>query len=169
MASHLEIHTTWGRVAVALAGGRVTACRLPRAPARPAADPEITAVESRIEPEDRAAAAQAEGFIRALFAGRAAALPPLAGGGGGAFFRKAWAAMGRIPRGSVMGYAELARRAGSPRAVRAAGQACAGNPLPLFVPCHRIVAASGRLGGFTGGLAWKRFLLRREGAPGADV
>ena len=167
MASHLEIHTTWGCIAVALAAGRVTSCRLPRAPARPAGDPEITAVESRVAREDRAAAAQAERFVRALLAGRAAAQPPLAAAAGGPFFRKAWAALSRLPRGKVIGYAELARRAGSPRAVRAAGQACAGNPLPLFVPCHRVVAAAGRLGGFTGGLAWKRFLLRREGAPGA--
>ena len=81
-----------------------------------------------------------------------------------AFQRAIWRAMQRIPRGRTMTYAELARRAGRPRASRAAGGACGANPLPLFVPCHRIVATGGGLGGFSGGLAWKVHLLRVEGA-----
>ena len=55
------------------------------------------------------------------------------------------------------------RQAGRPKAVRATGGACGANPLPLFVPCHRVVAAGGRLGGFSSGRAWKIHLLSREG------
>jgi methylated-DNA-[protein]-cysteine S-methyltransferase len=70
---------------------------------------------------------------------------------------------GRIRPGEVRTYGELARAAGRPGAARAVGQVMAKNPLPLVIPCHRVVGAGGRLGGYTGGLAWKEFLLAREG------
>lgn len=85
---------------------------------------------------------------------------------GGPFQAAAWEAMRAIPLGHVVTYAELAERAGSPRASRASGSACGANPVPLFVPCHRVVAASGGLGGFGGGLEMKRALLRLEGVEG---
>lgn len=85
-------------------------------------------------------------------------------GGVPAFRRAVWRALRALPRGRTATYGELARRAGNPRAARAAGTACGANPLPLFVPCHRAVAAGGRLGGFSSGLAWKRLLLSGEGA-----
>jgi O-6-methylguanine DNA methyltransferase len=69
-----------------------------------------------------------------------------------------------IPRGTTVTYGELARRVDVPRAARAVGTACSANPLPLFVPCHRVVAAHGALGGFSAGLAWKKFLLAKERA-----
>ncbi|MCZ7591982.1 MAG: MGMT family protein [Kiritimatiellae bacterium] len=69
-----------------------------------------------------------------------------------------------IPAGKTLTYHELAKYAGSADAVRAAGQACARNPLPLFTPCHRVLASDGGLGGFSSGLAWKRHLLRVEAA-----
>jgi methylated-DNA-[protein]-cysteine S-methyltransferase len=56
----------------------------------------------------------------------------------------------------------LARRIKNPKAARAVGAACGANPVPLFVPCHRVVAGNGGLGGFTGGLAIKKALLRAE-------
>ena len=74
-----------------------------------------------------------------------------------------WRAISRIPAGKVISYAELARGAGRPRAIRAAAQACGANPVPLLVPCHRVVASDGSLGGFGGGLPLKRKLLAREG------
>lgn len=77
------------------------------------------------------------------------------------FIRRALTALRRVPRGRTIGYGELARRAGSPGAARAAGSACARNPIPLWIPCHRVVAATG-LGGFSGGLDIKRALLRLE-------
>jgi methylated-DNA-[protein]-cysteine S-methyltransferase len=69
----------------------------------------------------------------------------------------------KVPYGKTVTYGELARRAGSPRAFRAVGNAMASNDLPLIIPCHRVVATQG-LGGFGGGLRLKRDLLRLEGA-----
>jgi O-6-methylguanine DNA methyltransferase len=70
----------------------------------------------------------------------------------------------RSPRGRTATYSDLARRADHLRAVCAVGSACGANPLPLFVPCHRVVAVCGRLGGFSSGWAWKVHLLLVEGA-----
>ena len=78
------------------------------------------------------------------------------------FFLRAWKALYTIPYGEARTYGQLAKAAGSPKAVRAAGQACAANPIMLFIPCHRVVAVSG-IGGFGGGLEWKKRLLALEG------
>ncbi len=72
-------------------------------------------------------------------------------------------ATARIPFGSVSSYREVAAEAGSPNAYRAAGNALGSNPMPIVVPCHRVLHAGGGLGGYTGGLDRKRFLLRLEG------
>jgi methylated-DNA-[protein]-cysteine S-methyltransferase len=78
-------------------------------------------------------------------------------------FRQAVArALRRVPFGRTVTYGELARRAGRPGAARAVGGAMASNPVPILVPCHRVVAVNG-LGGFGGGLALKRRLLEMEG------
>jgi methylated-DNA-[protein]-cysteine S-methyltransferase len=69
----------------------------------------------------------------------------------------------RIGFGKTSTYAEVAGRAGSPRAVRAAGNALGANPIPVVVPCHRVLRTGGALGGYTGGVARKEFLLRLEG------
>jgi methylated-DNA-[protein]-cysteine S-methyltransferase len=69
-----------------------------------------------------------------------------------------------IPYGSTESYAEVATAAGSPRAVRAVGSACATNPLPIVVPCHRVVRSDGSLGGYLGGLPAKETLLHLEAA-----
>ena len=82
---------------------------------------------------------------------------------GTAFQKSVWEADRRIPYGQTRTYAEVARAIGKPRAVRAVGGANGKNPVPLLVPCHRIVARDG-LGGFTGGLHHKRRLLALEGA-----
>jgi methylated-DNA-[protein]-cysteine S-methyltransferase len=79
------------------------------------------------------------------------------------FFRKVLQQTARIGYGSVGTYAEMARRAGSPRAVRAAGNALGSNPIPVVVPCHRVLRTGGGLGGYTGGLERKEFLLQLEG------
>ena len=72
-------------------------------------------------------------------------------------------AAARIPFGSVSSYREVAAEAGSPNAYRAAGNALGSNPIPIVVPCHRVLHAGGGLGGYTGGLERKRFLLQLEG------
>jgi methylated-DNA-[protein]-cysteine S-methyltransferase len=69
----------------------------------------------------------------------------------------------RIPFGELRSYAEVATGAGSPRAVRAAGNSLGANPMPVVVPCHRVVRTGGALGGYTGGIERKEFLLQLEG------
>jgi methylated-DNA-[protein]-cysteine S-methyltransferase len=70
----------------------------------------------------------------------------------------------RIPYGKTRSYKEMAERAGSPRAVRAAGSALGSNPIPIVVPCHRVLRTGGALGGYGGGLELKQALLELEGA-----
>jgi O-6-methylguanine DNA methyltransferase len=78
------------------------------------------------------------------------------------FFIRVWKAMYAIPFGEVRTYGQIAAAAGRESAVRAAGQACGANPIVLFIPCHRVVAANGP-GGFGSGLEWKAKLLALEG------
>lgn len=75
-----------------------------------------------------------------------------------------WAELRALPAGTTISYTELARRAGSPHAVRAAGAACAANLIALVVPCHRVLGGDGSLRGYYYGLARKAWLLRHEGA-----
>jgi methylated-DNA-[protein]-cysteine S-methyltransferase len=79
------------------------------------------------------------------------------------FRRKVLRAIARIPYGQTRSYTQMATRAGNERAVRAAGTACGTNPLPLVVPCHRVLRSGGALGGYGGGLPMKEGLLRLEG------
>ena len=74
-----------------------------------------------------------------------------------------WENILAIPSGETISYAELAKRAGRPRAVRAAGTACGANPVTVLVPCHRVLASNGGLGGFGGRLSTKKKLLKAEG------
>ena len=80
------------------------------------------------------------------------------------FGRRVLRATARIPFGKVLTYADVAAKAGSPRAYRAAGNALGSNRMPIVVPCHRVVASGGKLGGYTGGIERKEFLLGLEGA-----
>lgn len=79
------------------------------------------------------------------------------------FQRRVWTALRRIPRGDVRSYASVASDVGSPRGMRAVGAANGRNPIAIVVPCHRVVEAGYRIGGYTGGLHLKRFLLELEG------
>jgi len=101
--------------------------------------------------------------LKAVLAGRhPETLPPLDLSSGTAFQQRVWAELRRITPGQTRSYGEVARAIGQPKAARAVGAACGANPIPILVPCHRVLAASGRLGGFSGGLPWKRLLLARE-------
>jgi O-6-methylguanine DNA methyltransferase len=82
---------------------------------------------------------------------------------GSLFQMQVWSALRRIPVGKVATYGDIAAHIGRPRSARAVGQACGSNPIVLFVPCHRVVAANGGLGGFGSGLDTKEALLRHEG------
>lgn len=80
------------------------------------------------------------------------------------FSQNAWKAMRKVTSGKTISYADLAKRSGSPEAVRAAGSACARNLIAVIVPCHRIVKTGGALGNYAYGLPAKEWLLQHEGA-----
>lgn len=161
-SSHAVIETTWGPIRLLARDGLLVSCELPVLSQASGRSLVVGSISQRVESaSDRAVLALAIPFVKAALRGRPASLPALAECPA-PFFRRCRAVMQAIPAGKTIGYAELARRAGSPDAVRAAGQACARNPLPLFVPCHRILGAGNRLGGFSSGLPWKEYLLEIE-------
>jgi len=142
--------TAHGVVRVVLPGDAKALAEVASRPA-PAADPASEAVADRAE---RELAEYLAGRRRTFAVG--VCLDALS-----AFRRAVSRALRRVPYGRTVTYGELARRAGRPDAARAVGQAMARNPVPILVPCHRVVAADG-LGGFGGGLALKRRLLALE-------
>ena len=89
-------------------------------------------------------------------------LPPLDLSRGTPFQQMVWRALIEIPAGKTRSYGEIAAAVGEPGAARAVGAACGANPIPVLVPCHRVLAAHKKLGGFSAGLKWKRLLLERE-------
>ena len=155
--SHDLFETPWGWVGVAFSPRGLRRLILPR-PGRAAAARALGlpphAVLTPWEALDRG--------LQAFFLGSGPCpsvptdLPGL-----GDFTRRVLGAASGIPAGTTVTYGELARRAGSPRASRAAGQVMARNPVPLVIPCHRVVAAAGP-GGYAGGLALKARLLALE-------
>jgi len=111
---------------------------------------------------DDGALAEAIAQLRSYFAGerREFTLPLRAGGT--PFQERVWDALRQVPFGATISYGELARRIGQPLAARAVGAANGANPLPIVVPCHRVIGADHSLTGFGGGLETKRFLLAHE-------
>jgi methylated-DNA-[protein]-cysteine S-methyltransferase len=81
---------------------------------------------------------------------------------GTAFQQAVWEVLAEVPWGGTTTYGELARAIGRPGAARAVGAACGANPVPLVVPCHRVLCADGRLGGWSGPAGWKPRLLKME-------
>lgn len=148
-----EIATTWGPVRIEISEGLVTRCTLPLLEVQPGVPFAV-----RSKPRDAAGR-----FIAAALSGRAAAPPPLRFPEGTAFQQRVWRAVARIPFGTTRTYGAIARAIGQPAACRAAANACGRNPLPLFIPCHRVVAADGSGGGYSAGRPWKQLLLRVEG------
>lgn len=107
--------------------------------------------------------------LATYFAGEPVAFDLPLAPGGTPFQREVWAKLQRIPAGETITYAELAARVGRPRAHRAVGAANGRNPLPIIVPCHRVIGSDGRLTGFAGGLEAKRWLLGLEKAAAATA
>lgn len=105
---------------------------------------------------------QAEKELEEYFAGRRIHFSVPLSMHGTAFQLRVWQALMQIPYGAVVSYGELARKLGKPQACRAVGMANHANPLPILVPCHRVVGADGKLTGYRGGLEIKRFLLNLE-------
>jgi methylated-DNA-[protein]-cysteine S-methyltransferase len=101
--------------------------------------------------------------VRQAAAGRAFDAVPMDISCLGGFHRKVLKALQQVPRGEVRNYAWLARRVGNPKAARAVGNAMARNPIPILIPCHRVVPSTGGTGNYGLGKEMKRDLLRREG------
>ncbi len=101
--------------------------------------------------------------LTAYFAGKLRSFDLALAPEGTAFRQRVWTALREIPLGRAMSYAELAQSIGAPKAVRAVGAANGANPIPIVIPCHRLVGSSGDLTDFGGGLAAKAALLRLEG------
>jgi len=97
------------------------------------------------------------------FAGRLTKFSTPLAFNGTPFQNTVWRELTRIPYGATISYLDLANRIENPKAVRAVGGACGANPIPVLVPCHRVLAAKQKIGGFSSGLDWKRKLLAREG------
>jgi methylated-DNA-[protein]-cysteine S-methyltransferase len=117
------------------------------------------------EVEEGAISKRIVSALEAYFAGDTRALDRVeVRMGGTPFQREVWTALRRIPAGQVWSYKELAKAVGRPRASRAVGAANGANPVALVVPCHRVIATGGKLGGYGGGLHVKEWLLRHEHA-----
>ncbi len=133
------------------AGGALTALYLPNDPRSPAGEATPLLSRGRLELLDYLAGKRRVFHL------------PLAPRGT-PFQQSVWQALTDIPYGHTITYGELARRVGCPRGSRAVGQANHRNPLPIFLPCHRVVGARGALTGYAGGVELKQWLLRLEGS-----
>jgi methylated-DNA-[protein]-cysteine S-methyltransferase len=160
--------TPIGDLGIAVDGTGVCRVRFGGAPVRPASPGSPGGFDSLGgsggsggSGEPVAAAAHVQ--LAAYFSGELTAFDvPLSIAGGTPFERAVWAAIADIPYAEMRTYGEIATRVGDPSAARAVGIACNRNPVPLLVPCHRVVGAGGKLVGFGGGLPRKRFLLELE-------
>ena len=148
----MNIETTWGTIAVELVDGRVAGCTLPFLADQPEQPFSITS----------AGKDTVSMFVVSVFSGKKATGPTLDELKGTAFQKQVWREIAKIPVGQTKTYGELAAAIGRPKAVRAVGSACGHNPVPLFIPCHRVIGASGLLGGFSAGLPWKKRILEIE-------
>lgn len=120
--------------------------------------------------EETAVLHEAQAQLADYFAGRLRDFDLPLAPRGGPFELRVWQALLEIPYGTTCSYSEIAHRLGAPKATRAVGAANGRNPLPIVVPCHRVIGADGSLTGYGGGLEVKRYLLRLEGAlPDADL
>jgi AraC family transcriptional regulator of adaptative response/methylated-DNA-[protein]-cysteine methyltransferase len=123
---------------------------------------------SQVGPSDPALDAAADALVALIEGDRGLPFPRAAGIPldlhGTPFQRKVWAALQEIPAGTTVTYTDIAKRIGTPRAVRAVGTACGQNPVSVAVPCHRVLRGDGSLGGYRWGLERKRALLDRERA-----
>lgn len=144
---HESFLSPFGELTIFAEHGALVALEWGRAP-RPGSDPVLFAAGDQ---------------LRAYFEGRRKRFDLPLSPAGTPFQKAVWRELARIPYGTVETYGSLAARLGS--APRAVGAACARNPIPIVVPCHRVVGADGSLGGYSGGegLATKRALLRLEG------
>ncbi|MEA2069430.1 MAG: methylated-DNA--[protein]-cysteine S-methyltransferase, partial [Verrucomicrobiota bacterium] len=148
----MEVETSWGMIAFQTVDGRLVDCTLPCLDEQPNAPFLVK----------KHAADRMSGYIVAALEGRKRTVPPLGTLAGTDFQLQAWNAISAIPHGETRSYGDLAKSIARPKAFRAVANACGANPMPLFIPCHRVVGANNALGGFSSGVAWKRLLLSAE-------
>ena len=151
---HLQrISTSWGDLVVQLIDGKVIGCTLPH----------LDYVPTQPFGVLKRSKNAVEKFICDTLCGRRTAVPTLGELQGSPFQKKVWPALMKIPSGETKSYKEIAEVLGHPQAYRAVANACGKNPVPLFIPCHRVIGSDGTLHGFSAGTAWKRILLDIEG------
>ncbi len=161
---HAATETALGWVAVLATERGVRHITLPR-PTREEALRQLEANAGPLGVEDEERLGEVLRRLQDYYAGQPVSFDdiPLDLEGYSAFFRTVWEYLRRLPRGRVITYGQLAREIGRPRAARAVGRAMAANPVPPIVPCHRVIAHGGRLGGYGNNPAMKARLLRMEG------
>jgi methylated-DNA-[protein]-cysteine S-methyltransferase len=118
------------------------------------------------EPGDNAVLRKTEKQLREYFAGKRESFDLPLSPTGTSFQQKVWKALSKIPFGVTKNYGEIAKLVGAPKASRAVGAANGRNPIPIIVPCHRVIGANGALTGFGGGVPTKKFLLELEDVQG---
>jgi methylated-DNA-[protein]-cysteine S-methyltransferase len=161
LVKYALVETPAGWISVLASKDGICGCSLPQA-SRSAAL-EALRLKGPIPDMDEAAFAALIVQLKAYFRGEQVDFDcPLDMAGAGEFDRAVWEATRRIPYGETRTYAFVAREIGRPAAARAVGQALGRNPLPILVPCHRVLRSDGGLGGFGGGLEMKKFLLGLE-------
>ena len=165
MADYSVFLTAAGWVGVRNSASGLQRVILPRQSA-----PEVQKLLGGNRQEAPGACAALQERLQAYFSGRRVDFPDkLDFSGATPFQRQVWQAARLIPYGTTRSYQWVASRIGKSGAARAVGQALGKNPLPIIVPCHRVVATDGRLGGFTGGIEMKRQLLALEGVTSPGV
>jgi methylated-DNA-[protein]-cysteine S-methyltransferase len=147
--------TYLGRIGIAEEGGSITNVFL-------GADPVPQGMEVAETPLLREAFQQLERYLAGELTEFSLALLPA----GTPFMQRVWEALRRVPYGRTASYRDIATAVGNPRAVRAVGMANGRNPIPIFIPCHRIIGSSGKLVGYRGGLELKQRLLELERGRG---
>ena len=162
----VQIHTSWGCIVVEHDASSVRACRLPSAgpfdSSRSCPPPVLHTIRADTTSSAQPIVADLKQFFAGLFAGERAEWDAIHWPIASTFRLQAWRYLCTIPWGTTRTYGALARDMGRAGGARAVGQACAANPLPLFVPCHRVLTADHGLGGFSAGTAWKQWLLQQE-------
>jgi methylated-DNA-[protein]-cysteine S-methyltransferase len=156
----LALETPIGRIVLEGTDDALTRVRLPNDVA--ASDLPSTAAHDDHPPVGRAVATAACQLVEYFAGTRTTFDIPLAFDGT-PFQEDVWRALGQIPYAETISYAELAQLVGRPRAYRAVGQANGANPIPIVLPCHRVLATGGKIGGYGGGLPAKHQLLALEG------
>lgn len=163
----LAMSTPFGELVLTERDGYLKEVRLPPAPSPyDPRRPRLRAIPARLPHAGEATTAvlvETRRQLAAYFAGELRRFDLPVALCGTAFQRRVWAELAAVGYGETISYGELARRVGAPGSARAVGRALGQNPVPIVVPCHRVVGARGELTGFGGGLELKRRLLRLEG------